>query len=230
MKKFFSVTKLLWIGGIMGLLQQVFGDLDGIIYGGGKSYFSFSGMMNTFTIYAAIILLIIVRDAAPKHQFRDVILYFIGLDLFYYIYQIIGEYIYSCYLNPNAMTQEEINLLYLDLFKDFTYNFVYWTSIGLAAAVWALVATKLRNSGKKKLYVVMLLPLFAVIVTELLVFTYGLILFAITEYKIAHNIVSADEVHVDCTISNALLSLVMLVICLKKYLKKPAIQENTNQG
>lgn len=76
----------------------------------------------------------------------------------------------------------------------------------------------------------MLLPLFAVIVTELLVFTYGLILFAITEYKIAHNIVSADEVHVDCTISNALLSLVMLVICLRKYLKKPAIQENTNQG
>lgn len=214
----------------MGLIQQFFGDLDGLLYHGGKAYFSFSGMMNTFTIYAAIILLIIIRDVAPKLQFKDVLLYFVGLDLFYYLYEIIGNYLDFIYFNPNALTQDELNSLYNDLLTGFISNFVFWTSIGLAAAIWALVATKFRNSGKKKLYVLMLIPLFAVIVIELLFFTYGLICFAVAEYKIAHNILSEGEVHVDCHISNALLSLVMLVICLKKYLKKPTPEKNIEQS
>ena len=229
MKRFFSVTKFLWIGGIMGVLQQMLGDLDGILYHGEKVYFRFAGMMDTFTIYAAIILLIIIREVAPKQQFRDVLLFFVGLDLFYYLCQVATRTIYSVYLNPNAQTQEELNSFAMTMVKQFATDFVFWTTIGLAAAVWALLATKFRNSGKKKLYILMLCPLFAVIIAELLIFAYALIVFAIREYRIAHNLASADDPTTDCYISNFLLSAVMLVICLRKYLKKPAIKQNNTQ-
>ena len=229
MKKIFSATKYLWLGGVIGLLQQLFGDLDGILYHGGQTFFRFSGMLSTLTIYAGIILLIIKRDAPPKHQFRDVLLFFVGLDIFYYLYASVGIFVNSVLLNPYPMSNEEIMRVVSGILLGFITNFAYWTAIGLAAAIWACIATKLRNSGKKKLYITMLIPLFAVIVIELIYFVCFVVMFVITEYKIAHNLLPAENA-IDFGISNLLSSIAMLVFCLYKYLKQPAEKNDTQES
>lgn len=227
MKKFFTFTKFLWIGGIMGFIQQLLGRLDYLLYHGSNEIFHFSAIMGDFSIYAGIILLVINRKMPPKKQFTDILLYFVGLDFFYYLYIFIIELI------PFLLRKYDFNPSYRYFQRTVTeiYDFIYWTSIGLAAAVWAFFATKLRNAGKRKLYDVMLLPLFAVILFELVAYSFGIVLFAIQQYNIAHNglTIGNGDIRYVSTIAEVLTALVMLVICLYKYFKKPAAEKAVTQ-
>ena len=228
MKKFFTFTKFLWIGGIMGFIQQWLGQLDLFLYHGSNPIFRFSAIMGDFSIYAGIILLVINRKAPPKQQFTDILLYFVGLDFFYYLYIFIIEFI------PFLLRKYDFDPSYRYFQRTVTeiYDFIYWTSIGLAAAVWAFFATKLRDSGKRKLYDVMLLPLFAVLVFEFVAYTSGIVMYAIQQYNIAHNglTIGNGDTRFNFTIAEALTALVMLVICLYKYFKKPAAQKAVTQS
>lgn len=221
MKKFFTVTRFLWIGGIMGFVQQLCGRLDLMLYHGSNEIFRFSAIMGDFSIYAGIILLLINRKAPPKQQFIDVLLYFVGLDFFYYLYIFIIELI------PFLSKKYDFDPYYRYFQRTMTeiFDFIRWTSIGFAAAVWAFFATKLRNGGKRKLYVVMLLPLFAVLVLELLAYTFCLVMYVIQQF----NLLSGDG-QFACTIAEALTALVMLVICLYSFIKKPAVQKDVKQN
>ncbi len=220
MKKFFAVTKFLWIGGIFGVLHQFLSSLSSVRYQG-HVILDFTEIMAGLSIYAAVILLVIKRDAPPKHQFRDLLLFFIGLDFFYYLYEFI---IRVFYFMTDPMTD---NSLGYALTSYGIQDFIYWTSIGLAAAVWAFVATKLRNLEKKKLYIIMLLPLFAVIALELLMATFGIIMFFITAGEEIS--VSGDTGSYQCCILSALTSLTALIVCLYKFLKKPTVKKNDTQ-
>lgn len=232
MKKFFTITKYLWIGGIMGVLQQLLGELDAILYQGSNRIFSFSEIMGALSIYAAIILLVIRRDVPPKHQFRDLILFFVGLDLFYYVYIFIIELIgfISYKMNPLDPT------LYIEMPFSRTLqeigDFMKWTSIGLAAAVWAYVATKLRNLGKKVLYIIMLLPLFAVISIELVVGAFSAIMFFVTGGGMVVPDPSTGydvRMYYDSQIASTLTSLTALVLCLYAFFKKPTAKKSHTQ-
>lgn len=228
MKKFLTFTKFLWIGGIMGFIQQWLGRLDFLLYHGSNEIFRFSAIMGDFSIYAGIILLVINRKMPPKKQFTDILLYFVGLDFFYYLYIFIIELI------PFLSKEYSFDPSYHYFQRTLTevYDFIYWTSIGLAAAFWAFFATKLRDSGKRKLYDVMLLPLFAVILFELVAYSFGIVLFAIQQYNITHNNLTLGngDIRHASTIAEALTALVMLVICLYKYFKKPAAQKAVTQS
>ncbi len=220
MKKFFTVTKFLWIGGIFGLLNQFLSAFGSVKYQG-HVILNFTEIMGGLSIYAAVILLVIRRDVPPKHQFRDLLLFFIGLDFFYYLY----EFIIRVYLfMTDPMTD---NGLGYALTSYGIEDFIYWTSIGLAAAVWAFFATKLRNMEKKKLYIIMLLPLFAVIALELFMATFGIIMFFITGGEEIS--ISGDIGSYQCCILSALTALVSLIVCLYKFLKKPAVKKNDTQ-
>ena len=223
MKKFFTVTKFLWIGGFFGVFHQFLSAIGSVEYQG-KVILDFSEIMAHLAIYAAIILLVIIRDVPPKHQFRDILLYFIGLDFFYYLYEFfIKAYLFMTDpMNDNglrdALTSYGIG------------DFIFWTSIGLAAAVWALVATKLRNRGKKKLYIIMLLPLFAVIVIQLISAIISTTMFFVTG---GESIPISGEpgafVSYPCAIISGVTALVSLIVCLYKFLKKPAVNKNHTQ-
>ncbi len=222
MKKFFTITKYLWIGGVLGLLHQILSEFVSIEYQG-KVILDFSEIMAGLSIYAAVILLVIRREVPPKHQFRDLLLFFIGLDFFYYLYEfIIRAFLYiTDPMNDNglhdALTSYGIE------------DFIYWTSIGLAAAVWAFFATKFRNRGKKVLYILMLLPLFAVITLQLLGATFSTIMFFITRGE--HIPIPGDTgvTYYSCLIISGLTALVSLIVCLYKFLKKPAVKKNHTQ-
>ncbi len=222
MKKFFTVTKFLWIGGVLGLLHQILSEFVSIEYQG-KVILDFSEIMAGLAIYAAIILLVIKRDVPPKHQFRDLFLFFIGLDFSYYLYTFfIRAFLFiTDPMNDNglndALTTYEIG------------DFIYWTTIGLAAAVWAFVATKLRNRGKKKLYIIMLLPLFTVIALQLLGATFSTIMFFITRGERIPIPGDNGVTYYPCLIISGLTALVSLIVCLYKFLKKPAVKKDNTQ-
>ncbi len=230
MKKFFAVTKFLWIGAIMGVIQQLLGNLDHILYQG-HDIFSFAAIMDSLALYAAIILLVIRRDVPPKHQFRDLILFFIGLDLFYYLYIFVIDFIalVSGELNPPPGITVDTVIPFSKTIQEIG-DFIYWTSIGLAAAVWAYVATKFRNMGKKTLYIIMLLPLFAVIIILLIFDTGETIMFFVTGGK-SIPVPGYDRFYTthSCELSGALTALTALVLCLYKFLKKPNVKKNYTQ-
>ena len=222
MKKFFSFTKYFWFGGIVGLLQQALGDLDNITYNG-QTIIDFADIFTGLTIYATIILLVIKRDAPPKQQFRDLFLFFIGLDLFYYLYVFVARaFIYLTAPTANDRMFQSLPSYELN-------DFIYWTSIGLAASVWAFVATKLRNMEKKILYIIMLIPLFAVIVFYLIFSTYETIMFFITggEKVFESGNTGAYSSH-SCYILSALTALVSLIVCVIKFRKKPTEKKISN--
>ena len=220
MKKFFTITKYLWIGGALGLFHQILSEFGSIEYPG-KVILDFSEIMAQLAIYAAIILLVIRREVPPKHQFRDLLLFFIGLDFFYYLYTffIRGYFFMTDPMNDNglhdALTTYEIG------------DFIFWTTIGLAAGVWALVATKLRNRGKKKLYIIMLLPLFSVMVVQLIFATIATTMFFVTggESIPIPGEPGAFSIY-PCEIISGLTALVSLIVCLYKFLKKPNVNKN----
>lgn len=221
MKKFFSFTKYLWFGGIIGVLQQALGDLNNITYNG-KTIIDFAEIFTGLAFYAAVILFVIKRDVKPTQQLRDILLFFIGLDLFYYLY----AFVIHAYL---FMTDPSINGGLINALTSYEIeDFIYWTSIGLAAAIWSLVATKLRNIDKKVLYIIMLVPLFAVMAIQLLGASYEIIMFFITN---GEEIAGKDgsTSYYSCCIISALTALVSLVVCLIKFLKKPTVKKLTEQ-
>ena len=234
-KKFFTVTKYLWIGGIMGMFQQLLGKFDYFLYQGAHdSIFNFSEIMGGLSIYAAIILLVIRRDVPPKHQFRDLLLFFVGLDFFYYLYIFIFEFIALISGHPNLTDPMVDDGFYFPQTVQEIADFMYWTSIGLASAVWAYVATKLRNMGKKKLYIIMLIPLFAVMVILLVLTTGETIMFFITggERTPVTNPSTGGVSYsgwYSSHLAGALTSLISLIFCLYKFLKKPTVKKDHTQ-
>ncbi len=150
----------------MGVAQQFAGRLDYYLYHG-KDIFSFSDIMGGLSLYAAIILLVIKRNVPPKQQFRDLFLFFFGLDFFYYLYIFIMELCWYLSEKKNSAVNLGDISYYFQETHDEIFDFIKWTAIGTAAAVWAYFAIKLRDRGKKAEYTAMLVPLFAVIVLEL---------------------------------------------------------------
>lgn len=223
MKKFFTITKFLWIGGFLGVFHQFLSAIGSIEYQG-KVILDFSEIMAHLAIYAAIILLVIIRDVPPKHQLRDLLLFFIGLDFFYYLYTFFIRvyYFITDPMNDNglhdALTTYEIG------------DFIFWTTIGLAAGVWSLVATKLRNKDKKALYIIMLLPLFVVMVVQLIFAIISTTMFFVTG---GENIPIPGEPGAfssyPCAIISGLTALVSLIVCLYKSLKKPTVKKITEE-
>lgn len=211
---FFKNTKYLWIGGIMGAVQQFAGRLDYYLYHG-RDIFSFSNIMGGFSLYAAIILLVIKRNVPPKQQLKDLFLFFLGLDFFYYLYIFIMELCY--YLSDKKNTYESISCYFQETFTEI-HDFIKWTVIGTAAAVWAYFATKLRHRGKKKAYIAMLVPLFAVIILELAGDLYSLAMYIIQEYKRANDLPLPSGIERICPTSSLLTSLVLLILCSYKFI------------
>lgn len=219
MKKFFNVTKYLWFGGIIGVLQQALGDLNNITYNG-KTIIDFAEIFTGLAFYAAVILFVIKRDVKPTQQLRDILLFFIGLDLFYYLY----TFVIHAYL---FMTDPSINGGLINALTSYEIeDFIYWTTIGLAAAIWSLVATKLRNMDKKVLYIIMLIPLFAVMAAQFVGATFSTIMFFITGGELVSVPWDAgDHTIYTCLILSALTALVSFILCLYKFLKKSNVKK-----
>ena len=201
----------------MGVIQQFAGRLDYYLYHG-RDIFSFSGIMGGLSLYAAIILFVIKRDVPPKQQFRDLFLFFFGLDFFYYLYIFIMELCW--YISEKRNSAEhisDISYYFQQTFEEI-FDFIQWTTIGTAAAAWAYFATKLRNRNKKKLYIAMLIPLFSVIVLELAEGMHTLVMYIIQEYKRAHDLPLPTNSEWIFSISSLLIPLVLLILCVYKFI------------
>lgn len=229
MKTFIKKYKYLFIGGIMGFAQQFVGRLDYFLYKG-HDIFSFSDIMGGLSIYALIILFTIKRDVAPKQQFRDLFLFFLGLDFFYYLYIFFLDLIN--YFSVRSELSGGLQLDY-DPFqntKGEIFDFFKWTFIGTCAAVWGVFATKFRNGKKKKLYSVMMLPLFAVMVWELAISCKSTIRFFIQEYKFAHGTLLPEEKDQATCWSSLAVSLLFLIFSIYKFIIAPRRKkENANE-
>ncbi|MDD7515119.1 hypothetical protein [Ruminococcus flavefaciens] len=217
LKNFFKNTKYLWIGGLMGAAQQLLGRLDYYLYHG-RDIFSFSNIMGSLSLYAAIILFVIKRDVPPKQQFRDLFLFFLGLDFFYYLYIFIMELCWYLSEKKNSAVNLGDISYYFQETHDEIFDFIKWTTIGTAAAIWAYFATKLRNNNKKRAYIAMLIPLFAVIVLELADDIHSLIMYIIQEYKRAHDLPLPVGSEWFCPTSSIVTSLVLLILCSYKFI------------
>lgn len=223
-KSFFSFTKFLWIGGVIGVAQQFLGRLDYILYKG-KDIFSFSSIMGSIGFYAVLILLLIFRNtASPKKQFRDLFLFFLGLDFVYYLYIFILEftqYLHVKTKSPDIM--HEISFYFQNTTAEII-DFTKWTIIGTAAAIWGYFTVKLRNANKKKMYILMLAPLFLVLFAELIDTSAGMANYIIQEYKKIHNIPLPKNYFYTCPIALLLTDLTGTAICLTTFIKR----RNTN--
>lgn len=215
-RNFFMKTKYLWIGGIMGAIQQLLGRLDYYLYHG-RDIFSFSDIMGGLSLYAAIILLVMKRDVPPKEQFKDLFLFFLGLDFFYYIYIFIMELFHYLSVKVCSPEQQRDTIYYFQRTQGEIIDFIKWTAIGTAAAAWAWFATKMRNKDKKWIYIVMLLPLFGVMILELADSFYSMMMYVIQEYKRAHDLPLPVDEEYFCPISSLLTSLALLLLCVCKF-------------
>ncbi len=212
--------KYLFIGGIMGIAQQFAGRLDYILYKG-HDIFSFSSIMGGLSIYAAIILFTIKRDAPPKQQFRDLFLFFLGLDFFYYLY-IFALDIIECITLPDMLPEEQrAEMIFFQRTMQEIIDFIKWTMIGTAAAMWGYFATKFRNDGKKKRYSVMMLPLFSVIAVELMLSCTVNVIYCMQEYKISHGTLLPEERCHASEWSSLAVTLFILVLCVYHFFIKP---------
>lgn len=211
-----NLTKLryLWVGGIMGISQQLLGLLDYYLYKG-RDIFSFSEIMGGLSIYAAIILFVIKREVPAKQQFKDLFLFFLGLDFFYYLYVFIIELAAFLFAGTRS---HEISYYFQRSYGEI-FDFIKWTVIATAAAAWAYFATKCRDRSMKKLYCSMLAPLFAVIVLELIASSSSMCHYLIQEYNKAHDIMNPEGIFYVCTISSFLTSLITLIVCSFHFLK-----------
>lgn len=214
-RRFFSFTKYFWIGGIMGFTQQILGSLN-------YEIFNLSQIMGSFGLYAMIILLLIHRDKPPKKQFLDIFLFFVGLDFFYALYIFFADI--SNYFSYNAKYPE--NTRETAYFFQKTYGeilgFFYWTSIGTAAAVWGLLTAKFRDKGWKKRYILMLIPLFALIFLEFAETVIETWSYFEDEYRRIHNMTVLPYAGPSPKnkLAAALTDLAGLVVCPIIYLKK----------
>ena len=218
--------KYLFIGGIMGIAQQFAGRLDYILYKG-HDIFSFASIMGGLSIYAAIILFTIKRDVPPKQQFRDLFLFFLGLDFFYYLYIFALDMIEYITL-PDALPEDQrADVIYFQRTLEEIIDFIKWTIIGTAAALWGYFATKFRNEGKKKRYSVMMLPLFAVMACELMLSCTVNVIYCIQEYKISLGTLLPEERSHASEWSSLAVTLFILVLCMYQFFIKPHQKSKT---
>ena len=75
-----------------------------------------------------------------------------------------------------------------------------------------------KYQAKKKAYIAMLIPLFAVIVLELAEGMHTLVMYIIQEYKRAHDLPLPVGVETFCPISSLLTPLVLLILCSYKFI------------
>ncbi|MDE5569572.1 MAG: hypothetical protein K2I82_02830 [Ruminococcus sp.] len=211
-RKFFSFTKFMWIGGIMGFTQQIIGGLNT-----SEVLFDAADIMGSFGLYAAIILLLIHRDKPPKKQFLDIFLFFVGLDFFYALYIFFADISNYFAYNEQFPDNTRENVYFFQQTYGEILGFFYWTSIGTAAAVWGFLATKFRSKGWKKRYIIMLVPLFAVLVTEFTDSAVHMILYIIQECS-KNNL--SDGFRRGSSLGTLLTDLIGLIICSVIYLKK----------
>lgn len=214
MKERIKASKYLFIGGVMGISQQFLGMLDYELYKG-RDIFSFRAIMGGFSIYAAIILYVIFRNRKPKQQYKDLFLYFLGLDFFYYLYIFIKDLIQ--YINYHSPGRELS--YYFQNTHDEIFDFIKWTVIGTLAGVWAMAATKFRDKNQNKVYYVFLIPLYLVIIMELAGWLNNLVHFIIQK----HNGITWENnttgVYYLCPASQLLTSLTTLVISILMLIK-----------
>ena len=215
---FWNRTKFLWIGGIIGVAQQLLGRLDFYLYRG-HDVFSFSGIFGLLSFYAMFILIIMKRDVPAKQQFKDLFLFFLGLDFFYYLYVFVLEL--AKYLlmdtHPDALS------LYFTNSLSETIDFVKWTLIGTAAGLWVACATKCRAQNKRVLFWLMVAPLFAVILFELVLYSFSLYNYIMQEYRRFNDLPLPENSFYCCQISQLLTALTALIVSLRLYLhQKPA--------
>ncbi len=220
MKERIKKYKYLFIGGIMGIVQQFAGRLDYMLYKG-HDIFSFSAIMGGLSIYAAIILFTIKRDVPPKQQFRDLFLFFFGLDFFYYLYIFVLDIIEYITVPDTLPDYLRLEAIYFQNTKGEIIDFIKWTTIGTAASVWGYFATRFRNDGKKKRYSVMMLPLFAVITLELILSCVTNVTYCIQEYKVSHGILLPEEGNRTGDWSSLIVTLFILGLCMYKFFIKP---------
>ena len=220
MKERIKKYKYLFIGGIMGIVQQFAGRLDYMLYKG-HDIFSFSAIMGGLSIYAAIILFTIKRDVPPKQQFRDLFLFFFGLDFFYYLYIFVLDIIEYITVPDTLPDYLRLEAIYFQNTKGEIIDFIKWTTIGTAAAVWGYFATRFRNDGKKKRYSVMMLPLFAVITLELILSCVTNVTYCIQEYKVSHGILLPEEGNRTGDWSSLIVTLFILGLCVYKFFIEP---------
>ena len=226
MKEIIKKYKYLFIGGIMGIVQQFAGRLDYMLYKG-HDIFSFSAIMGGLSIYAAIILFTIKRDVPPKQQFRDLFLFFLGLDFFYYLYIFILDIIEYITVPDTLPDELKLEAIFFQRTKGEVIDFIKWTVIGTAAAVCGYFATRFRNDGKKRRYSVMMLPLFAVIALELISSCITNVTYVIQEYKVSHGTLLPEERNQMGDWSSLTVTLFILGLCVYKFFIKPNQQPKT---
>jgi len=215
LKVHFGKYKYLWIGGIMGIAQQLLGRLDYYLYKG-HDIFSFSAVMGGLSLYAFIILFVIKREVPEKQNFKDLFLFFLGLDFFYYLYVFAGELV--LYLTIDTRSHE--TLYYFQHSTGEIVDFIKWTSIGTAAGIWAYFAAKARNRNQKVLHYLMIAPLFAVIALELVSFLIGMYHYIIQEYNRVHGIMNTPGISYGCPISEVPTTLILLAMSVHLYFFK----------
>lgn len=163
MKKALKSTKYLWIGGVLGVLQQFLGNLCTVAPVFDK--YDLSEIMGGLAFWAAFILLLLLRKKpTAKEHFRDIFLLFVGLDFFYYFYLIfIDIYEYFSYFQRLPEEKKKGYNIFQNTLSEIP-DFFMWTAIGLAAAILGYIAIRSRDKGRKKLYMLFLAPFFAVFV------------------------------------------------------------------
>lgn len=139
-------TAYLWFGGIAGIAAQLLGGLYGRIP------LCFSNLLADMTIYPILLLLMIHRDVTAKKMFRDIFLFFLGLDFTYYGYVIVMHMI--SYLRFGG----QLSSVFLADMPDF----IEYTVLGTAAAAWGQCMVKLLEKGRKHLYNLIVVPFIAV--------------------------------------------------------------------
>jgi len=203
-----------FIGGIMGIVQQLLGRLDYYLYRG-RDIFSFSAIMGGLSLYALIIFIVMQRKKPPVEQFRDLFLFFLGLDFFYYLYIFVCELITYQKLSEH----EHEWSFYFQETKTEIIDFIKWTVIGTAAGVWAYSATKARDKGIKAVYTLMILPLAFVIAVEFLTSAGTMYHYLVQEYNRSHGTDEICGVFYSCPAADLLTSAVCLALGIRLYFK-----------
>ncbi len=214
---FFYRTRFLWAGGFLGVLQQIFGHLD--IYFKWE-LFEFAGFMRGLGIWAMFILLFIFRkNASPKEQFKDILLFFVGLNVFYYTYITI---VYFIQLSKYEMWQRVTNKadVILTALWEGIYDTIWWTVLGTAAAIWGFFTVKFRNSNKIILYYLMLSPLFIVMLWCLIDDSFFTIKYFMQEYRTAHNLPVENGTSYSARINDIITNLIGLIITGNIFIKQ----------
>lgn len=212
-KKFWDKTKYLWIGGILGVLQQELGGLDQWLWHGHNG-FRFSYILGSNGFWALAILLLIFRQKSPREQLCDILLLFVGLDFTYYLWQFVND------MQPVIRRWEKYGVNYaLHLLAWAAIDFAYYTVIGALAGVWGLFATKFRSKGWKKRYTAMLVPLFLVLVLQTVGALFRTIRYYIWDYQVSHEIIVVEGYSYGNMLDGFIVSAVMLIAAAVIYRK-----------